>query len=331
MTYAEKRARGARIIIRKWVRLKPWENLLIVTSNSYIEDARLLRDEAKRRSRNVDIMVVEEKGKFVGIFFDENEQIFDDYKAIIAATEYSLVTTQAARRAISRGKKFLSLPLSTNDGKSLLSYDFLTMDTRLSRLMAKEILKHLEGAEKLRVTTQIGTDLVFSKANRKAGFFNGVCKDGGGFSSSSIEVYIPIVETATTGDFVIDGSLGYIGRPKKPIHTRIENGRLCQIEDSPDGAKLKAYIDSFADDRLYITAEFGIGLNSISKCLGNCYIEDESTYGTFHIGFGRNLALGGQQEGSGHFDLVIQKPTIYADDQLIMADGVINLGNLPEY
>ena len=205
------------------------------------------------------------------------------------------------------------------------------MDTRVSRLMAKNILKHLNGAEKLKVTSKLGTNLVFSKADRKAGFFNGVCKDGGGFSSSSIEVYIPIVETATNGDFVIDGSLGYIGRPKQPIHTKIENGRLCWIENSPDGNKLKDYIESFGDSRLYITAEFGIGLNSVSQCLGNCYIEDESTYGTFHIGFGRNLALGGQQEASGHFDLVITQPTIYAENHLLMAEGVINLGGLPQY
>ena len=36
---------------------------------------------------------------------------------------------------------------------------------------------------------------------------------------------------------------------------------------------------------------------------------------------GRNLSLGGVHNAAGHFDLVFQFPTIYADDTLIMKDG----------
>lgn len=60
---------------------------------------------------------------------------------------------------------------------------------------------------------------------------------------------------------------------------------------------------------MVVAAEFGIGLNTHSRCAGNCYIEDESTYGTFHIGFGRNIALGGVQDASG---LTIWSPTLPA-------------------
>ena len=77
-------------------------------------------------------------------------------------------------------------------------------------------------------------------------------------------------------------------------------------------------MDSFEDPRIYVAGEFGIGLNTLSQCLGNCYIEDESTFSTFHIGMGRNLALGGIQDAAGHFDLVFHRPTIYADQTLIM-------------
>ena len=79
----------------------------------------------------------------------------------------------------------------------------------------------------------------------------------------------------------------------------------------------------YKDERIYIGGEFGIGLNSYSKCLGNCYIEDESAYGTFHIGLGRNLALGGKQNANGHFDLVCLEPDIYTDNRQIMQQGKI--------
>jgi len=51
--------------------------------------------------------------------------------------------------------------------------------------------------------------------------------------------------------------------------------------------------------------------------------EIESAYGTCHLGFGRNIALGGNYEANGHFDVVMLKPTIYADNRMIMEDGVM--------
>jgi leucyl aminopeptidase (aminopeptidase T) len=86
---------------------------------------------------------------------------------------------------------------------------------------------------------------------------------------------------------------------------------------------LKDFIDDYKDEKMYTASEFGIGLNPLSHCDGNCYIEDESALGTFHIGFGRNLALGGSWQASGHFDLTTHKPDIYADGLKIIHNGQI--------
>lgn len=315
--------RGAQIIIHDWVRIKPWDRLLIVTTREYLPEARLLRRQAFGRARSVDSLVVENKGKHVGIFFDMNETVFDPYTAIIAATEYSLVTTKAAKRAIQKKKKFLSLPLSTNDGRSMLAYDFLMMDTKKSRLMAKIVMKYLRHSSRIHITTPAGTDLYVGKNGRKPGFFNGVLKDGKGYSSASIEVYVPIEETKTEGVMVLDGSLGYIGQAEEPTKVFFEKGRITEIEETDTGKRLKAYIKEYRDSRILVAGELGIGLNSLSHCSGNCYIEDESTYGTFHIGLGRNLALGGVQNAKGHFDLVSLEPDIYTDNRQIMQQGKI--------
>lgn len=315
--------RGAEIIIRDWVRVKPWDHLLIVTTKKNLPEARLLKKIAFTRSKSVNTLVVEDRGRHVGVFFDENEGVFDPYTAIIAATEYSLVTTKAAKRAIQKHKKFLSLPLSTNDGRSMLGYDFLTMDTKKSRLMAKIIMKYLQYSDSIRVETAAGTSLQMGKLHRNPGFFNGVIKDGKGYSSASIEVYVPIEETKTEGIMVLDGSLGYIGKANEPTKIIFQKGRIVEIEDTPTGKKLKAYMEEYKDSRIYVAGEFGIGLNSSSKCEGNCYIEDESAYGTFHIGVGRNLALGGRQNANGHFDLVCHEPDIYTDNRQVMQQGKI--------
>lgn len=315
--------RGAEIVIKKWVRLKPWQKLLIVTSKEHLEEAKALKKCALRRSRSVDMMIVENTGMKVGVFFDEHADVFDEYSVIIGATDYSLVTTKAAKRAIKRGGKYLSLPLSTNDGRPMLAYDFMTMDTQKSKMLAQVIMKYLNSASIIRVTSANGTDLKMYKRKRRAGFFNGVLKDGKGYSSASIEVYVPIEETKSEGVMVVDGSLGYIGKADIPTKIYISRGRITQIENTLTGYLLQEYVNSYDDDRVLVAGEFGIGLNSRSRCEGKCYIEDESAYGTFHIGFGRNLALGGTHEASGHYDLVCYEPNIYVDNRQIMAEGKI--------
>ena len=100
--------RGARIIIHEWVKVRAWDKVLIVTSKEYLAEAKAMEKEASGKARSVNTLLVANKVRHVGIFFDDNEAVFDPYTAIIAATEYSLVTTKAAKRAIQRHKKFLS-------------------------------------------------------------------------------------------------------------------------------------------------------------------------------------------------------------------------------
>lgn len=315
--------RGAQIIINDWLEIKGGDRLLIVTSNKHTAEASVLKKYALCRNSSVDIMVVEKEGIQVGMFFDENTTIFDGYDAIIGATDYSLITTHAAKRAIENGYKFLSLPLSVNNGKSLLAYDFITMDTKKSRMMAKVIMKYIYNSSILQIITKAGTNIKVFKHGRNPGFFNGVVKDGKGYSSASFEIYVPIEESKTKGIMVVDGSLGYLGKPTEPVKIKLSEGKITEIEQNISGDVLKEYIEEYNDVNMYVASEFGIGLNSCSKCEGNCYIEDESSYGTFHIGFGRNVALGGSHEASGHFDLVCLEPDIYADNRKIMQQGRI--------
>ena len=315
--------RGAKVIINDWMNITDKSRLLIVTTDEHLFEAQTLEECALALGAKVEIMKMEKAGMQVGVYFDENENVFDDFDSIIGACEYSLVTTRAAKKAISLGHHFLSLPLSTNNGKSMLSYDFITMDTSVSRRKAMAIMKAIENAKKIRVKTELGTDITFGMEGRKPGFFNGNVYDGNGYSSASMEVYIPIVETMTNGKLILDGSYGYIGRVLNPFEIIFKDGRIVYIEKCDAGKKLDDYIALYNDPEMYVAAEFGIGVNSKSRCCGDCYIEDESSYRTFHIGFGRNLALGGIHEASGHYDLVTLRPDIYFDDVMIMEKGQI--------
>lgn len=316
---------GAQIIIRDWVRLRGRERLLIVSSRRYLKEAGALKEAARRVGSTVDTLMLDEMSMYVGLYFNEHIDAFDNYDAVIGAAEYSLITTKAVKRAIARKKRFLSLPLSTNDGNSMLSYGFLRADTAKSKIMASAILGFCQSAAKIKIQTSMGTDLDLCIKGRKAGFFNGCCKDGKGLSSASVEAYFPVVEDKAEGIFILDGSMGYIGPVESPVAIRLHGGKITYIENNRSGKKLKEYIQCFHDERMLTASEFGIGLNTYSCCLGRCYIEDESAYGTFHIGFGRNLALGGRQDAVGHFDLVAHNADIYVDNQMIMDHGKITV------
>ncbi len=322
---------GARIIAQEWMKIQNDDRVVIITGRKHKDDAEVIREQCSLLCPSVDMLSVDVEDMHVGILFDKNEQIFDNYTAIIAATDYSLVTTRAAQRAMKCKKRFLSLPLSTNDGKSMLTYNFLQMDTNKSRLMASVIMDYIKHSSLVNVTTASGTDLRFDMSGRSPGFFNGDVRDGRGFSSASIEVYIPVIENKTEGIMIVDGSLGYIGRAEVPTKVTFSRGRVVSIENTSTGVKLAKYMRGYEDPRIYVAGELGIGLNTFSKCSGRCYIEDESTYGTFHIGLGRNIALGGKQRASGHFDLVSWKPDIYFDNRLVMKRGEITLPEFPLY
>jgi leucyl aminopeptidase (aminopeptidase T) len=242
---------------------------------------------------------------------------------IVGASNYSLITTEAVKEALKNKSRFLSLPLSTNNGKSLLEFDLMKMDTDETEDMAKRLIKHIEKAETLRVTTDKGTDISFRKKGRKTSFFNGVANSNGGFGSASFEVYVAIEEDQTHGKLALDGSMGYIGKVNDTIHLQFNDGKISEIEQNKDGKKLEEYIKTFNDENMYHACEFGIGLNKFSKCVGDSYIEDESTFGTFHIGMGRNIALGGKLYANGHFDIVTNEPNIFADGVMVMEKGRI--------
>ena len=145
------------------------------------------------------------------------------------------------------------------------------------------------------------------------------------------------IRTRAEGNIVYDGKVLNFSSPKdamdhgfaliteerKANGLFLKGGRIVDIEETPTGIRLKKYMEEYFDPRIYIAGELGIGLNSCSNCLGNCYIEDESAYGTFHVGLGRNIALGGVQNAKGHFDLVCREPDIFTDNRQIMDRGKI--------
>ncbi|MBQ9494470.1 MAG: aminopeptidase [Treponema sp.] len=315
--------RTASIIVQDWLQVKQDEVFYFITDENNIAEAHACLQQAEQLGAVVKLSVLPKEKIQDGKLLEEMRKIMSYANVIVGATTYSFITTDAVQYALQHGARFLSLPMATNTGASIFKDDFFNMDTKIAKKNAKRLIKLLKKANTLKTTTDAGTSITFSKRGRKPGFFNGVAAKSGILTSSSFEVFIPVVEDSAEGCVVIDGSLGYLGAVSAPVHIEFHNGKIIKIDDSPDGKRLAAYITSFNDDKMRAASEFGIGLNELSQCCGRSYIEDESAAGTIHIGLGRNLALGGAYDAKGHFDIVMHKPTVFADDTKIISNGSI--------
>lgn len=314
---------GANIIIHDWMNVQTGEKVLIVTDPQHQQEAEMLQQCAAKINAQATVYLVPKEAAKEVAHFDPLQELLQQANVIVGATHYSIVTSKVVSNNVDHNTRFLSLPLSTNNGQSLLEFPFLQMNPDETTAMAQILLAQINNATSLRVETPSGTNLHFRKKGRNGSFFNGKTDFIRRFASASFEVYVPVEEDQTFGLGFIDGSLGYLGKVNTPFSIQLEKGRIVSIEKTADGERLAEYLESFDDTNLYHASEFGIGLNKKAHCVGNSYIEDESAYGTFHIGFGRNLALGGHHEANGHFDIVLKKPTIYADDTMIIKNGTI--------
>jgi leucyl aminopeptidase (aminopeptidase T) len=315
---------GISIIMNDWIRVCRDELVHFITDERHLAEAEAMIRWAHSHNVVLKTTVIPSHLVQNGELVEQMAGVLSYTNVIIGATDYSFITTDAVRQATRQGARFLSLPLSCADGSSLLEQEFVTMDTRWAARAARKLLKYINAADTIRITTQAGTDLLFSKKGRTGKFFNGVAAKKGAIASASFETYIPIVETVTEGELWLDASMGYLGKITEPFAVSFRGGKIiCENQKSPDAKRLCRYLEDFHDPHMYFGGELGIGLNRISKCRGVSYIEDESAYGTFHIGMGRNLALGGQQQAAGHFDIITYRPDIYADNVLIMKNGEI--------
>lgn len=315
---------GISIIMHDWIHVQRDELVHFITDERHLAEAEAMNRWARLHNAILKTTIIPSHLVQNGELVEQMAEVLSFTNVIIGATDYSFITTDAIRQATQRGARFLSLPLSCTDGRSLLEQDFIAMDTRWTARAARKLLKYINASDAIRVTTNAGTDLRFSKKGRTGKYFNGVASKKGDITSASFEAYIPIVETETEGELWLDASMGYLGKVSEPFAVVFRNGKIfCENQKSPDAVRLCKYLEEFHDPQMYVSSEFGIGLNKLSKCRGVSYIEDESTYGTFHIGLGRNLALGGNQQAAGHFDIVTYHPNIYADNTLIMKDGEI--------
>jgi 2,5-dihydroxypyridine 5,6-dioxygenase len=237
-------------------------------------------------------------------------------------TTMSLAHTDARLALSRRGGRYLSLPEYSDQ---LLRDPSIMVDYRARAPLVRRVADLLTKAAKLRVTSALGTDIECDILGRQGNYCPGFVEYAGDLGSPpDIESNISPVESGSNGVIVVDGSIPCpeVGLLPTPVKLTVKNGAIIKFESAdPELADtVRALFERVGNDRAYILAECGIGLNDKAKLTG-VMLTDEGAYGNIHFGFGSNATVGGKNKVPFHLDFVCCRASLDVDGKRIMEYG----------
>lgn len=241
---------------------------------------------------------------------------------VICLTQFSLAHSEARLNTLARGTRFLSLPMYS---EKLLSNPAVIFPYKTMYDFSQQITDKLTLGKRITVTSDVGTNLTMNISERSANCCPGyVTKEMQLGSPPDIEVNIAPIEGDTNGKLIVDGSItcSELGLLEEVVELTIVNGKIASIHSNKMVYKktLEDIFDSIHDEKAYVLAECGIGLNKNAELCGNMLI-DEGTYGCVHFGFGSNFTIQGKNKVGFHLDFVITKPTLSIDGVVLIQEG----------
>lgn len=249
----------------------------------------------------------------------------EEADVILAMTEGSMSQTQASVAALAKGARMISFP---GANEAMLTSGLIEADLERLKPAIRAVALALDAGHSLRVTAPGGTDLAMEIRGRRGRALDGFCHEPGTSMSMSLEANVGPLEKSANGVLVVDGSLPEAGKLDAPIRIVLKEGRIADIRGGQSAARLRRFLEARGDAELLQVGEFGVGLNPRATITGTSYLEDESAYGTAHIGFGTNIKQGGTVRATGHYDAIFRSPTIEVDGEKIIDAGELLLARV---
>lgn len=308
--------KSCNIILKQCMNLKKNESCLIVTDKKSKSIGNTLYKNSLK---------ITEKSKIILTSIPKThgaeppKKIADEmlhYDVVLLPTTKSLSHTIARENASKKGARIASMPgITISMMKRVLNVDFNKI-----KIINEKIINKLKNKNKIKIMTKKETNIEFYTKGRKWIGDDGVYTKKGDFGNLPAgEVFVAPLEGKTNGTIIVDASVGGLGKVDKNIIIAVKDGFIVDVNG---GLVAKSFTKSLKNKLYKNIAELGIGTNYKAKVTGEV-LEDEKILGTCHIAFGNNKHFGGKVDVPFHVDVVVKRPTIYADDVLIMKDGRI--------
>jgi len=175
---------------------------------------------------------------------------------------------------------------------------------------AESLAQKMSSAKRIRITSELGTDISFSIEGRPWILADGYCEPGKLTQLPDGEIFTCPVEETFSGQIIVDGTISRLWLPSEPVKLVFEAGML--IEGS---SEFTEWIELYAGGVRSI-GEFAIGMNpAINKPYHNIST-DEKEGGSVHFAIGDSYNLG-RMKSIHHVDFVIRNPIISIDDTIL--------------
>ncbi|RPI25821.1 MAG: aminopeptidase [Acidobacteria bacterium] len=307
---------AALIAVRDCMGARPGENVLIITDEPLRSIAYALRHAALQLG--LEVLLVEMLPRKTN-GEEPPEPVADLMKRfdiVLCPTSKSLTHTDSRRAASETGARIATLPGVDEP----IMIRCMNADYEAIARRTYSLCRLMEKTRTIRVTAPAGTDIVLPVAGRTAHASSGLFKERGQWGNLPTgEAYLAPTEDLSSGVVVVDGSMAGIGMVQTPIRITVEKGYATDITGGEEASKLFQLLEPHGRPARNL-AEFGIGTND-KAILSGKIIEDEKVQGTIHIAFGDNKSMGGSIRVASHLDGLVQRPTVWFDDNLIMEDG----------
>jgi leucyl aminopeptidase (aminopeptidase T) len=196
----------------------------------------------------------------------------------------------------------------------------LDLDYGVLRERGARVAGLLRGASEVRITSPKGTDVSMAVEGRPLDLDVGVVTAEAPLTNLPAgEVCLAPIETSANGVVVFDVAF-LDGRWVEDLEVEFTGGVACGVR-AVRGLDLFNDTIAGASGAGNIIGELGIGLNhEVTAPCGNMLL-DEKILGTIHIAVGENTMLGGANDSSLHWDLLVMNPTVTVDGRTLLAGG----------
>lgn len=201
----------------------------------------------------------------------------------------------------------------------------------------------MEQADRIRVTSEAGTDLTLSKVGRSAHKQTGIVDEPGMWDNFGFGlVACAPLEDSAEGTLVLDagdssGQVAFGNRHRinpEPIKLTFRAGKIVDVEGGHTALMLRRYLEQHAGDGGYRIAHAGWGTHDRAVWGGAqfTHADWESYYGCVMIHFGVNIFNtpcrfsglgGGSRPPEVHWGGSLLNCNFYLDDELIVERGKI--------
>jgi leucyl aminopeptidase (aminopeptidase T) len=311
--------RGAKKLMDTCTKVQEGETVLIVADTNKTKIAEVIASAAYERNAEVIITVMaprkvhgEEPPKAIA-------EAMKKVNVFFIPVSKSITHTRAVKEAAEAGARGLVL---TDWNEDIMISGGIEAEFDKQRPVCKKLAQLFRDGKKAHLTTPLGTDLLLDLEGRRGNALTCIVEPGEFSTVPTIEANFSPNEGTAEGTIVADASIPYlgIGVLTEPVKVKVHKGMITEITGGIQAKMLKDNLEKQNDPMVYNIAELGVGLNPQARMCG-IMLEDEGVFGVVHIGIGPNITLGGKIKAAVHYDLLMYRPTLDLDGNLILKDG----------